>query len=215
MLSTECPSCGGSVKFQSAFSILAICEHCNSTLVRHDMDVENIGKMAALKEDGSPLQLGTRGEYQGVSFSIVGRIQLRFDRGIWNEWYLTFNDGRDGWLGEAQGTYAVSFHRKSDQDLPAFEQLKPGKKLELNGQVFHVQDVEQARCIAGQGELPFRVNAGYNAPVADLLGENGTFATLDYSEEQPLVFIGEYVEFDDLRFSYLKDLEGWSNRTSP
>jgi hypothetical protein len=179
------------------------------------MDVENIGKMAALMEDGSPLQLGSRGEYQGVSFSIVGRIQLRFDRGIWNEWYLTFNDGRDGWLGEAQGTYAVSFHKKTDQDLPEFEQLKPGNKMELQGQVFHVQNVEHARCIAGQGELPFRVNAGYDAPVADLLGADGAFATLDYSEDRPLVFVGEYVEFDDLRFSNLRTLEGWSNRTRP
>ena len=93
MIDVNCPSCGARVAFQSKFSILAVCEHCNSTLVRHDINIEDIGKMAELQVDGSPLQLGVRGEYKGVSFSVIGRIQLRFERGIWNEWHLMFNDG--------------------------------------------------------------------------------------------------------------------------
>ena len=109
MVKVNCPSCGASVAFQSSVSILAVCEHCNSTLVRHDINVEDVGKMATLQIDGSPLQPGVLGEYKGVGFSVVGRIQLRYDRGIWNEWHLMFSDGRSGWLGEAGGTYAVSF----------------------------------------------------------------------------------------------------------
>jgi len=73
-----------------------------------------------------------------------------------------------------------------------------------------VQNLESARCIAGEGELPFRVGAGYDAPVADLIGEKNAFATIDYSEEQPLVFIGEYMEFDDLHFSNLRQFDGWT-----
>jgi hypothetical protein len=214
MLKIACPSCGAAVTFQSTFSILAVCEHCNSTLVRHDINVEDIGKMATLQADGSPLQLGTRGEYQGVSFSVVGRIQMRFDQGIWNEWHLTFNDGRSGWLGEAQGTYAVSFLKKTDAPLPEFETLKPGKKLELRGKTYRIQNVESARCIAGQGELPFQIQGGYDAPVADLLGDNASFATIDYSEDQPLVFVGEYVDFDDFHFTNLREFDGWSNAVS-
>ena len=36
------------------------------------------------------------------------------------------------------------------------------------------------------------------------------FATIDYSETPPLVFIGEYMEFDDLHFSNLRQFDGWS-----
>jgi predicted RNA-binding Zn-ribbon protein involved in translation (DUF1610 family) len=215
MVKVNCPSCGASVAFQSTFSILAVCEHCRSTLVRHDINVEDIGKMATLQVDGSPLQLGVRGEYKSVSFSVVGRIQLRFDRGIWNEWHLTFSDGRSGWLGEAGGTYAVSFLRKTEDSLPEFKELQAGKKVQLRDQSFQVQNVESARCIAGEGELPFRVAGGYDAPVADLLGDQGSFATLDYSEETPLVFVGEYVEFDDLHLTNLREFESWSNAASP
>ena len=215
MINVNCPSCGASVPFQSAYSILAVCEHCNSTLVRHDINIEDIGKMATLQEDASPLQLGTRGEYRGVSFSVVGRIQLRFDRGIWNEWHLVFSDGRSGWLGESQGTYTISFLEKVDTPLPSFEQLRDKKKVTIRNQAFHVHNVENAHCIAGQGELPFKVAGGYDAPVADLLGENDAFATIDYSEDAPLVFIGEYVEFDGLRLSNLREFDGWTNKVTP
>src|SRR5262245_26589083 len=214
MIDVNCPSCGARVAFQSKFSILAVCEHCKSTLVRHDINVEDIGKMAALQVDGSPLQLGVRGEYKGVSFSVIGRIQLRYERGIWNEWHLMFNDGRSGWLGEAQGTYAISFLTKTDAPIPAFAKLKAGEKVQIRSQIFWVQNVESARCIAGQGELPFRVAGGYDAPVADLLGDQSSFVTVDYSEEQPLVFMGEYVEFDDLRLSNLRVFDGWSSEAS-
>ena len=166
--------------------------------------------MAELKLDGSPLQLGSQGRYRGINFGVIGRIQMQFDRGVWNEWHLMLDDGRSGWLGEAQGLYAVSFLTKVSGDIPAFETLKAGKKIQLKGQWFEVQNLESARCIAGEGELPFRVGAGYDAPVADLVGEKNAFATIDYSEEQPLVFIGEYMEFDDLHFSNLRQFDGWT-----
>jgi hypothetical protein len=210
MPKVNCPSCGAPVDFKSAASILAICEYCRSTLVRHDINIEDVGKMAELKLDGSPLQIGAQGRYRGQSFGVIGRIQLRFDQGIWNEWHLMFDDGRPGWLGEAQGTYAVSFLTKISGEVARFDQLQLGKKIQLKGQWFEVQNLESARCIAGEGELPFKVGAGYDAPVADLLGEKNTFATLDYSEEEgPLVFIGEHMEFDDLHFSNLRQFDGW------
>ena len=204
-----CPSCGAPVDFKSAVSILAVCEYCRSTLVRHDVDVENIGKMAELKLDGSPLQLGAQGRYRGVSFGVIGRIQLRFDRGIWNEWHLLMDDARSGWLGEAQGLYAVSFLTKISGDIPAFDKLKTGKKVQFRGQWFEIRNIESAACIAGEGELPFKAGTGYDAPVADLLGDKNSFATIDYSEETPLVFIGEYMEFDGLHFSGLRQFDGW------
>lgn len=209
MPKTTCPSCGALVDFKSTASILAICEHCQSTLVRHDINVEDIGKMATLKLDGSPLQLGVRGRYRGITFDVIGRIQLRFDRGMWNEWHLLFDDGRSGWLGEAQGNYAVSFLTTTGADIPAFDQLKAGAQIQLKGQSFQVQNLESARCISGEGELPFKVDAGYDAPVADLVGDKNSFATIDYSEEKPLLFIGEYMEFDDLHFSNLRQFDGW------
>jgi len=206
---TNCPSCGAKVVFQSTASVVAVCEYCRSTLVRNDVKLEDVGKMADLKADGSPLQLGASGAYAGVHFAVVGRIQYRYDQGLWNEWYLVFDDMRGGWLGEARGDYAVSFLAQVGEAIPAFGALKVGETVVLDRRGFELVDVENARCIAGEGELPFKVGAGYEAPVADLVGAGRTFATIDYSETPPLVFIGHYVDFDDLTLGGLRELDGW------
>jgi uncharacterized protein DUF4178 len=165
--------------------------------------------MAQLQVDGTPVQLRAEGIYRNVHFGVVGRIQLRYERGLWNEWHLFFDDMRNGWLGEAQGTYAVSFLAQIPETVPGFEDAAPSKKLQLNGNWYEIRDIQKAYCIAGEGELPFRVGPGYEAPLIDLAGEINTFATIDYSEKSPLVFLGEYVEFDELHLSGLKTFDGW------
>ena len=209
MRTYPCPSCGASVTFHADTSLLAICEYCRSTLLRRDVDVEQLGKMAELLHDGSVLQLGVEGVYDGVHFAVVGRIQLKYPDGLWNEWYLVFDDMRTGWLGEARGHYAVSFETDVPDAIPDFEAISAGQTIELDGNQYEVSDVQSAKCIAGEGELPFEVGAGYEAPVGDLSGDGNTFASIDYSEETPRVFIGEYMEFADLRFSGLKEIQGW------
>jgi len=205
----NCPACGAKIVFRGTASVVAVCEYCKSTLVRHDVNVEDVGKMADLRADGSPLQLGSSGVYRGVHFAVAGRIQYRFAQGLWNEWYLVFDDMRGGWLGEARGNYAMSFPITVTEALPPFEELRAGRALTIGGRSFEVVDAERAHTIASEGELPFRVGAGYEAPVADLHGRGRTFATLDYSEDPPLVFFGEYVEFDELALSGLRALDGW------
>jgi hypothetical protein len=205
----NCPSCGAPVVFQSAASILAVCEYCQSTLVRHDLNLENVGKMAELQADGSPLQLRAEGRYQRASFRVVGRIQLRYKQGLWNEWHLLFDDQRSGWLGESMGTYAVSFLTEVREKVPRFEDLRPGQQVVLKGQSYEVTSIEEAFCVGGEGELPFQIGPGYASPAVDLTGPGNGFATLDYSEEQPLVFMGEYVEFEELHLSGLRELNGW------
>jgi len=207
MIAVSCPSCSAQVRFQSSISILAVCEHCRSTLIRRDLNVENLGVMAELKTDASPIQLGVEGRYSNVHFTVVGRIQLQHENGVWNEWHLLFDDTRSGWLGEAQGIYTVTFLKEDKRDLP-FSGIRLGQDLKL-GLSRKVVNIEEARCIAGEGELPFKVDAGYEAPVVDLHGEGTAFGTLDYSEspDEPLIFLGEYVEFKDLQLKGLRRLE--------
>jgi ribosomal protein L37AE/L43A len=200
----SCPSCGAAVVFKSAASIFAVCEYCQSTLVRRDQDLEDIGKMAALAEDRSPLQLGAEGRWQGVHFALIGRIQLKYSHGLWNEWHILFDDMRTGWLSEAGGEYVLSFLQPVQEPLPAFGELQVGKRFTVASRPWTVTNIEDAECVAGQGELPFKVGAGYRAPVADL--RNGDqFATLDYSEEPPFLFVGGPVDFKALKMTGLRE----------
>lgn len=203
-VSAHCPSCGAPVLFKSASSVFAVCEYCQSTLVRHDQDLEDIGKMAALVEDRSPLQLGAEGSFKGVHFALIGRIQIKYSQGIWNEWHLLFDDMRTGWLSEAGGEYVLTFAQFVAEALPQFDDLKIGQRFVLASQTWTVSNIENAECVAGQGELPFKVGAGYPVAAVDLRNQAG-FATLDYSETPPLLFVGEAVDFKSLNMANLRE----------
>ena len=207
MTERKCPSCGAMVPFRTSILLLAVCPFCRSLMQRKDLDLETLGVSAQLQPDGTPVQLGTTGAYRDATFEVVGRVQLKTPHGFWNEWYLMFADGRQGWLGEAQGAYAVSF--RSDAAVPPLAGLKVMATVVLKGQAYQVLELIKAEYLAAEGELPFRPPLGESAPSADLIGENGAFGTLDYSEEPPEAFTGEYQDFDALKFANLKAVEGW------
>ena len=209
----SCPGCGAAVKFVSAASLLAVCSYCRASLLRRDLDVERIGTMAQLVADATLLQLGAEGVYRSAHFAVVGRVQVRYDEGGWNEWYLVFDDGRAGWLGEAAGEYTVSFETPLVGRAPAWEALQAGGTLTLEGVTYEIADVRRARVVGGEGELPFRVDGGYETAAADLRTDGARFATLDYSEAAsgtpPRLYVGEVVEFTALALRGLRELDGW------
>ena len=207
MREVACPSCGAPVRFVSAQSLLAVCGYCRASLIRRDLDVEQIGTMAALLEDVTPLQLGAEGVWRGTHFAAVGRVQVRWQGGRWNEWYCVFDDGKSGWLGEADGELSVSFETTVAEPLPAWESLAPGVRVTLGGVAYEVTDRRQAEVVAGEGELPFRVEAGYKTASADLRSTTASFATLDYGEASPRLYVGEIVELAALRMRGLRELD--------
>lgn len=213
MKTAQCPSCGAPVGFRSASSLYAVCAFCRSTLLRDGADLKNLGCMAELMDDPSRIQIGSEGRFRGGHFAVIGRIQLKYDAGLWNEWHVQFDDGRSAWLSEAGGEYVVSSLVPVDGDLPAFEALKPEMPVTIAGRIFFVSDVQTARCIAGAGELPFKVESGYDVNTADLRG-NDRFVTIDYSETPPLVFVGYPAQFDDLGLTNLRLGEGAAPRAT-
>lgn len=126
MFKLACPSCGAEVAFRSATSAMAVCEYCRSTLLREGEAVRDAGKMAVVLEDYSPIRITTSGMYAGQAFGVVGRIQLRYEDGFWNEWYILFDDGSAGWLSDASGQYAVTLDTGLADDAPPFGQIVPG-----------------------------------------------------------------------------------------
>ena len=41
-------------------------------------------------------------------FTLIGRLQVHYDVGTWNEWYVLFDDGQTGWLSEVGDLYAMT-----------------------------------------------------------------------------------------------------------
>ncbi len=218
MQTASCPSCGAPVKFSSAASVFAVCGYCTSTLLRHGAELENIGKMAALQDDPTLLTIGSEGVYGGVHFGVIGRIQLQYEAGLWNEWRIMFDDQRTGWLGEAGGEFYLTFEKPFETAPPPFAEVAVEQRIAIDGRQFEVTNIESATCIAGAGELPFKVGAGYAAPVVDLRLEN-EFASIDYSDVAdggaPRLYVGERVSGRQLKLARLRDPAAAAGSAAP
>ena len=209
MFKAQCPSCGAELVFQNASSVFAVCSYCRSTIVRHDLNVEDLGKMAQLNDEWSPMQLSTRGVFNGEVFVLVGRVVLSWERGKWNEWFLSYDAGRNfGWLSEAQGHYCLTFPVTGTK-IPERGELVPGAQIELNGTLFQVNDCKEAGVAYSEGELPFRATAGTKTSSIDLSAKDGGFATIDFTGGECHLFVGSFCTFDELKFDNVRQIPGW------
>jgi hypothetical protein len=204
-----CPNCGAPVEFASAASASAVCSFCQSTLLRDGDALRRIGVVGELFDDHSPLQLGAAGRLNGQAFTLVGRLQIGYAGGTWNEWHALFDNGRSGWLSEDNGAYVFAFDAPL-AEAPAFESLRAGQRVAVGGAAWDVASVTVAKLVSAQGELPRppKLQGGFG--VADLRNPLGEVATLDYASTPPGWSVGRSVALSELA---LTGLAGSSEKT--
>jgi hypothetical protein len=210
--SANCPNCGASIQFRWAGAVQTTCPYCRAILVRRDVDLERVGVVSGVPESSSPIQLGTEGRYGTLAFLVVGRILYEYDRGRWSEWYLRSMDGGSAWLSDAQGDYAMT-RRVEGAAFPAAEHLQVGQSYAIEGTLFTVSSLTHAKYAGVEGELPFEYWDHGEELFADLDTDGGTgparIATLDYSDDPPVAYVGTYVALDELALRNMRTIEGW------
>jgi hypothetical protein len=207
--SGSCPNCGAKIVFRWSSSVQTVCEYCKSILVRTDVDLQKVGQVADLPPDSSPIQIGTEGAYNHKAFVAIGRIIYEYEQGSWNEWHLMMHDGTNAWLSDAQDEYAVSFAAPG-RKMPEAGQCRVGQPFSWDNQEYAVSTITNAHYRGVQGELPFQYWDKEDVLFVDLRSGTGKFATIDYSDEKPALYLGEMVEFEDLALKNLRGFEGWS-----
>jgi hypothetical protein len=209
----SCPACGAPVEFQSA-APYSVCGHCQSLLVRRDVSLESLGRVAQVPEDLSPLQLHTAGVFEKRHFTLIGRIRKAWDEGSWNEWCALFDDQRLWWLAEAQGDLVMTFEHPLDpfattRTPESFRGIAAGDTLPLGGRRFTVSDVKQVTVSGAEGELAAGLPLNAALTSIDLKGPGLEFATIEAMANAVQLFMGRYVEFEECRFTGLRALGGW------
>ena len=147
---------------------------------------------ASTHEASTVLTLGSRGKLRGAPFVLAGRTCVRSEGGgLWNEWTLAFDDGRQGFLAEALGGFTLFFERPV---APSYDALGVGRSLETG---YVVTERGQARRIARWGDVP---EAPKTYRYADLSSSTGETATIDYGADanEPDVFVGRRTRLADL-----------------
>lgn len=202
----QCPGCGSQQEFRTGAPV-KICDHCSSVLARKDREVSSLGKVVDLAVTQSPLELNLDGRWRGAPFTLIGRAQIQHPKGgVWDEWYLAFEDGRWGWLAEAQGRFYLTFETIGAGDPPTWSEVFPGATVQLEDdgpKLFTVGERGEAELVAAAGEIPFRFTPGSKSAFADLSDGSGRFATIDYGDPDDdddgvTIYVGRQVSLAEL-----------------
>ena len=174
-------------------------------LVRRDLDLTKVGVVADLPPDVSPIQIGTTGRFAEAAFTVTGRIVYEYDAGTWNEWHLLFADGSSGWLSDAQLDYAISRPLKSSEPLPESAAVHRRPAIRVGGHVVRRHDADTRALPRRRGRPPLRILGQDRGAVRRPRDRRTSqLATVDYSEAPPLLFVGQFVEFDALALKNLR-----------
>ncbi|MFO1251197.1 MAG: DUF4178 domain-containing protein [Inhella sp.] len=211
-----CPNCGAPVEFASPASASAVCSFCRSTLLREGEVLRKTGQSAELFADYSPLQIGTQGRFQNEPFTILGRVQLAYEGGRWNEWHAYFdNSGKSAWLSEDNGRFVMSWPLPLQQ-APKREELKLGAQQVIDGQGFRVAALTESTLHAAEGELPQPPKLGEPVFVAELRSSRNEVGSLEYVQGQvPRWSLGQAVELPTLQLANTREesAANWAGRS--
>lgn len=206
---TACPNCGAPVRFLWAQAVQTTCQYCKAVLVRRDLDLATIGQQANFPETGSPIQIGTEGKWRDQKFLVVGRLAYRWERGRWNEWHCRLANGHSAWLSDAQLEYAMSEAVAPQSPLPGARDVRVGTTIYWGDHAYEVATITRAEYLGTEGELPFTSLSREQSAFVDLQNDTGRFATIDYADTPPTLYVGEYCSFESLAFTNLRQFEGW------
>lgn len=216
----HCPECGAPAPFRGT-TVTLVCEYCGATVVRTGVDLRLVGKVSAIVDNGSPLLLGSRGNFRGTPFELLGRLQVAYGRGAWNEWFVGFADGSIGWLAEALGQYAVLRPRDPSvcPALPVHRAFTVGATMTLDRIDLTIVDVRAAQYRGAEGQLPFVAEPGLYFYSVDLRGPAGEFVTLDWGNDgahsRPVPYFGQSATLAELAIHPLRRFKGWQPPQPP
>jgi hypothetical protein len=196
MTEGNCPSCGAPVRFAAGDASVVVCGSCQAVVARTDRGLEEHGKLAALVDTDSPLSVGMSGRCDGVGYRVTGRLQRSNGTSTWDEWALWFDDMREGWLSESEGTWRVMF---PEEGAPEFRVWNVGVSFSVGKTRYAVEEVGHAKVISGEGELPRGFSPGVRARFAEATGPAGTFAYVErLPDEAAVLFVGRGVTLSAL-----------------
>ena len=188
--SLKCPSCGGPLPIEHRFVRMVACAYCGTTSEITDEGLNPTGKFAKLVPLPTRFQVGLAGKLRGRPFQVLGRVRYQYDEGVWDEWYLAFDDGQPAWLEEDEGELILSQVERLRDPAPPFEQARVGAQFPVNGVAFFVTERCRAKVAGAEGQLFFRAIPG--KPVNFLDGNiGGRVAFLEYTEDGIEFGVGE------------------------
>lgn len=198
----QCPSCGAANKITNPGILMKICDYCKTAIYWDKESALRAGRKSMDLPPSTRFKVGATGKIKGNTFTILGRLVYAHEKGSWSEWFIEKADGDIKWLTEDEGELFLEEPLKLTTPVPTPEELEPGMKILLNDRLGVVEEIGEARCIGGEGQIPFEVELGETYPYVDGAAVDGSFSFgLEYDTETgtPTAFIGKILTTKDAR----------------
>ena len=105
--------------------------------------------------------------------------------------------------------WAISFHSTKVEQFPEENHLMVGAAHTADGVEYQVTARTRASYRGVEGDLPFAYWNKEQVLFVDFRTQDNRFATLDFSETPAILFLGQFVDFDELHLKNLRQFEGW------
>jgi hypothetical protein len=198
----QCPSCGASNKVTNPGVLMRICDYCKTAMYWDKGSALRAGRKSMDLPPSARFRVGASGKIKGRSFRVLGRLSYAHEKGTWNEWFVEMSDGNIMWLTEDEREVFLESPLKVTGPLPAHSELSVGKRIELDGKVGVIEEIGEARCLGGEGQIPFQVEVGEVYPYADGAAPDGSFSfglEYDPATGNAEAFIGQILGFKDAK----------------
>jgi len=193
----SCPSCGGPLQIESAYTTLLICTYCGASLYVRDTGVDVTGKTAKLADFASRFSIGATGKVKGRAFRVLGRVRYQNEDGFFDEWFLQMDDQKIGWITEDEGDLTLIFKSKLTVPLPPFDSIKVGSFMMLGSDRLFVSEKGNGKIQGAEGEVSIATPPGM--PIQYIVGNAGNkFMRIFIDANSIMLHTGEPLEFKDV-----------------
>lgn len=179
---------------------MRICDYCKTAIYWDKESALRAGQKSMDLPDSPRFKVGATGKIKGRSFQVLGRLHYAHEKGTWNEWFIEMENGEIMWLTEDERELFLESPLELTSPPPPHSELTPGMRIKLNEKEGVIEEIGEARCLGGEGQIPVQAEVGAIYPYADGSSQDGTFSfglEYDPATGKAAAFLGRIIDFKE------------------
>lgn len=196
MVEKNCPNCGDRVPELRPGASVIDCPSCHTTLILDRNQLLQAGHSGVLAEGPSIFEIGQKYRAKNLSFEILGRVQYKYGRGAWDEYWAESSKG-SLWLSVDEGDIALQWPRAG---ISGFARKRGSQWEATQTRVTYEQNLyikaedDHATAIAFRGMLDAPVALGDTHRFINFQGPRFMIASLELWDGGAALFIGSWLD---------------------
>ncbi|MGN6492629.1 MAG: DUF4178 domain-containing protein [Agriterribacter sp.] len=200
----QCPACSRVVSFIGTETNIKLCDVCGAVLHKKNTGELYTKTRWLVLEKNDIIQTGTGGKWNGENFLVLGRIRVWFKEAVFNYWTIKFDDGKECWLAEGYGIYALMRRLSSEYfSVQKIDAAKIGEKTFLPYGEFELQRSDKCERWEIEGEVWMPGDEESFRILEFAAHEGGHIDVFYFNKNNLVAFETTYTSFSDLQFSNL------------